>query len=368
MNNFTELIIKEKAELKKNPNKHLPLAKRIQIAKALGNHSLINKVFLECCKFIYSKFSMEDDSIAKILNTAEDFLYENKPADFLKIYSQNKNYLSAFSEEPYSGISLACLALCSSISCDAENILEIEHYHDEDDNSFEPEEWFVDFVISNTYSGGNPFLGNGDTEKRQDFWNKYLDLATRIYQSPNFPQSPKIILNEEENYSGIINRTKNFDNEFISDILKKVIDITISDLENAEPNTNWTKIEIEGINICGIGMKAYYFDHLNVKHPYELTYYLYSNDQSSVRLMQKIKENIYHQNPKEGTWFSYKIVITADKNFSINYNFDEFKLFDGQKIDKEDFIDEFSKYPRAKQFVPVWWQNIIKNHKPNYLE
>jgi len=364
---ISELIKKEKVELGNSQNGHLCLTKRIAIAKTLGNHSFINKVFLECCKFIYQEFNLNDNSIAKILSLAEDFLYQNKPTDFIKIYNQNRNYLLSFSQEPYLGIGLACLTLCGTISCNAENILEIEDYNGEDDNTFDPEDWFTDFLLSNTYSGGNPFLKTGDIEKRKTFWNQYLDLVLKIVQSPDVPKSPKIIINEE-NLSEKIIRTKDFSNKFINETLEKVIKLILTDLEEVETNAQWTKIEIEGNNIGSMGMRAYYFDIFNEEHHLELSYYLYNDDQSSAKLMQKVKENIYQQSPREGTWFSYKIIITPDKNFMINYNFDEFKIYEGKVPNKEDFIDEFSKYPRAKDFVPKWWQNIIKKHNPEYLE
>ncbi|WP_337085157.1 Imm5 family immunity protein [Elizabethkingia anophelis] len=365
MENFAELIYIEKAQLHTYKNAHLPLVKRVEIVKT--NPNITGKIFLACCKFVYTHFNLSDNTIAEILNLAEDFLYHNKPADFNQIYNQNKNYLEAFPEEPYSGIGVACLALCKTIGCNAENILKIENYTGEEDNAFDPEDWFVDFLLSNTFSGGNPFLGKGNAEKRTEFWNKYFDLALKIYHSPEVPQSPKIII-ETENHSVIIQRTKDFKNEFITEALKKVIELILADFEKSSPNVNWKKIEIEGQNIGALGMIGFYTDDNNEKDRIKLTYYLYKDDQSSVKLMQKIKENIYQQSPQEGTWFSYKMLITPDRSFTIDYNFDEFKIYEGKEPDKEDFIDEFKKYPRAKNFVPDWWQNIIKKHKLEYLD
>jgi hypothetical protein len=361
-----ELIKKLKEELERYPNGNLPLSQRVKVAKDLGSPSLINKVYLECCKFVYLEFKINDSSISEILVDAEDFLYAKKEIDFQKIFDKYKNYLESFQDEVYSGVAAATMALCKSIAFNAEGILNIEDYHGQDDDKFDWEEWNTDFYASNVYSGGNPFLGRGNIDKRRIFWNWYLETVLKVYNSPSLSISPKIPLTTLQG-SNSITRSIETNNDFVKDKLTKVIDLVLKDLENSSPNINWMKVEVEGQNIEGNGMIAHYFDD-KIKKRIDLTYYLYDGDESTVELMQQIKDNIYQQSPREGTWFSYKITIEPDRSYIVNYNFDKYQIYEGEEPDKGDFIAEFSEYPRAKAFVPTWWQEIIEKSNLEYLK
>ncbi len=363
---LSEIIQREKENLNSYPNGHLPLSQRVLIAKEIKDPIIVNKIFLTCCKFVYNTCNLDDSVLSGIMNKAEDTLYNNKVNDFTMLYDTHKNYLEEINQKPHSSISLACLTLCNSIANNAEIILNIEDYGGEDDNMFDWEDWNPDFYASNAFSGGNPFLNEGSISKRKDFWNWYLGTVLKIINSPStiFESIAETRIVGEHD---IFNRQKDYNTDFIKSKLTIVTDLIIKDLNESNAQADWSQIEVEGQNIGGIGMKAFYVEKNGEKKRFELTYYLYSGNESTVKLMQQIKEAIYEQSPEEGTWFSYKMIIFPDKTYNIVYNFDQCRIYEGKEPNLGDFAQEFIKYPRARNSTPVWWQEIIQKNMLNYL-
>lgn len=190
----------------------------------------------------------------------------------------------------------------------------LQIYQGEDDNIFDWEDWNPDFYASNAFSGGNPFLNEGSIGKRRDFWTWYLDTAIKIVSSPK-TIFEGIVEIKKTDQTEIFKRQKDFNTDFIKAKLATVIDLIIKDLNESDAQAIWSQIEVEGHNIGGIGMKASYVENNGEKKRFALKYYLYSGDESTVKLMQQIKEAIYEQSPEEGTWFSYKMIILPDKTY-----------------------------------------------------
>ena len=363
---MNELISKARNILIQNKSGHLPLNERVKIAKALKTPALVNKLFLECCKLVYEKCNIKDQTVSDILAQAQDFLYQNKTSDFEKLYNQNKNYLESIPSGPFSKVAAATLALCASLAYSAAGILNIEDYHGQNDDQFDWEEWNPDYLASNAFAGGEPSGNKENIEKRRKFWEWYLDMVLRIYNNPDNPPTP-VVQPVEVPVTTIPRRSQNLNDEFIVTRLKSVVDLIFEDIGNSIDEKEWEYIFVEGQNIGGMGMVAHFVDKRGGKQKINLQYYLQTGDRSSVKLMQQIKEHVYKQKPEEGTWFSYKISITPNKDHTINYNFYEFEIYEGKTPNKENFIAEFSKYPRAKDFVPGWWQEIIEKNKLSYL-
>lgn len=361
-----EIIRHEKENIDANINGHLPLSKRVLIAKEINDPIIINKIFLACCHFVYTTFTINDNILSGIINQVENALYKQESNNFNALYNTHKNYLEAINQHPYSDVGLACLALCNSMANNAETILNIEDYQGEDDNDYDWEEWNPDFYAANAFSGGNPFLNEGSIAKRKEFWRWYLDIIEQVVASPD-KVFEKMITKENVGKNIIPERKKDFDTEFIKSKLSIVIDLIIKDLNDSNDNIDWRAIEIEGQNIGGIGMKGFYVEKSGEKKRLELTYYLYSGDESTVKLMQQIKEVIYEQSPEAGTWFSYKMTIYPDMTYKIEYNFDQCRIYEDKEPNLGDFVQEFTKYPRSKSFTPDWWQEIVQKNKLRYL-
>lgn len=361
-----KIIQEEKENINSYHNGHLPLSKRVLIAKEIKDPITVNKIFLTCCKFIYKIFGIDDYVLSEIINKVENTLYKKEENDFGVLYDTHKNYIEEINQKPYSNIALACLALCNSMANDAETILNIEDYDGQDDDAYDWEEWNPDFYAANAFSGGNPFLNEGSVEKRKEFWGWYLDMIPEVVNSPANVFEGKIAT-KKAGVSEPSERKKDYNTDFIQSKLNLVIDLIIKDLNDSDAEADWKEIQIEGQNIGGIGMKGFYIGESGEKKRLELTYYLYSGDESTVKLMQQIKETIYEQSPEEGTWFSYKMNIFPDKQHKVMYNYDQCRIYEDKEPNLGDFAQEFIKYPRAKNFTPDWWQEIVQKNKLNYL-
>lgn len=358
------IIEEERMNLRAYPNGHLPLAKRVQIAGEIKDPETINKIFLACCKFAFAELHINDNLLWGILKKTEHTLYKKGINDFGLIYEQNKNYLESIDKWPLSSLALACLSLCQSLDTGAAGILNIEEYEGQDDNIYDWEDWNADFFASNAYSGGNPFLNEGSIQKRIEFWDYYLETALKIYHSPGRMVDDEI--KEGILESTAIIRSKDYNDSFLYAKIKEVIELVLQDLKESEAGFDWTRIEIEGQDIGGIGMKGFYVSNGNERNRFELTYYLYDGDLSTVKLMDKVKKHIYEQSPNEGTWFSYILTIYPDRTYKVVYNFDHPEIFSDKAPDLEPFVEEFKKYPRLQDFTPQWWQDIIKNKGLQY--
>lgn len=112
----------------------------------------------------------------KAENSVEDILLETEK---LRIHAENNH------KETDTAVGWAIVMLGYTVCYDAASILNIEDYCGEDDGSFDHESWNADFIGSIVYSGGNPFVneGNGDTEKRKEYWHWYLDMILSIYEN-----------------------------------------------------------------------------------------------------------------------------------------------------------------------------------------
>ncbi|AIY14022.1 Imm5 family immunity protein [Cellulophaga baltica] len=369
--NYTQLIYQRKMIsgykkiIEKSSNSHLPLKYRVEIAKTLGVKS-INKVFIECCKRAYLKFKINDDFINEGLFLTEEFLYNDKKVDFKKVINKYRNYFETIDSQPTSGIMLSVLSLLNNLGYDAALILDIENYEGEDDNEFDWEEWNPDFLLSNLYSGGNPFLNEGDKKKRKEFWFNYLDIISSIKQNPNeiftSIKLKKVDFNEEE----IIKRNIAPDlKDIIENKLKSVIELVKKDIKD---NPKWDKIQIEGeVLKTGKSMRAYYFKGSD-KQKIPLTFFLHSGEKSSVFLMEQLKDIMYKQETRNGAWLSYHIEVKNDDSFSYIFNYDLIKSLPEPKQQPDNFIAEFESYPRSKEYTPEWWRKLLKNSKTSFIK
>lgn len=355
-------------------NGHLPLNYRVDLMQLVGNKHTVNKIFFECSKKVFPIWQLErskDYSVAEILNKVHDHLYGgNDKIDFEKTADKYRNHLEDASASKSGLAGLSALSLSYSIAYNAAAILEIDEYDNEDDNMFDWDVWNPDFYASMAFSGGNPFIDEGNPEKRKEFWLWYLDTVQRLFNTPDKSllkwEEVKIPSNEVLSQ---FKRTQVYDTDTIKKKLEKVVALTIADLKEQDADAVWNRIEIEGECLqSGIGLCANYInEESNDKVRIDLTYYYYDDNRSSATLMDEIKDEMYEQAKTEGAWLNYFIKILADLTFEIHFNYDKLNDLPERNQDLDDLVDEFEAYPRSKDFTPAWWQNALASKKIGYL-
>lgn len=356
-----------------NPNGHLELKYRVQLMKEINNVTIVNKIFFECVKYVFPIWKSDNKSdtiFSGLLQTIHELLY-NKKGDKKKIETLRdnlKNYFEDVSDTITGLPGLSLLALCNSIIYDAEGILNIDEYNEEDDNSFDYDVWNPDFNASMAASGGNPFVSEGDINKRKQYWKWYLEAVEILYKDPS---NPIIKIDTNENLPKEIvsfNRTQTYHVPDLIKSIQKVILLGIKDLESIDKEVKWNKLELVGECMeGGLSMEGFYYNADGIKNPFTLKYYLYDGDQSSVDIMDTIKYAMYEQAPKEGAWFAYTLKVNNNLDFELNLNYDDMSSLPEFRQEPDVFSQEFEAFPRSKNFTPEWLQNIVKKYRLKFI-
>ena len=184
---ITDRIERLKELINQSSMGHLPLPLRIDLMKRISDIRVVQKIQCECCKKIYFFAGKKNNVHAQVLSCINSYLYkaENSVEDILLETEKLRIHVENNHKETDTAVGWAIVMLGYTVCYDAASILNIEDYCGEDDGSFDHESWNADFIGSIVYSGGNPFVneGNGDTGKRKEYWHWYLDMILSIYKN-----------------------------------------------------------------------------------------------------------------------------------------------------------------------------------------
>lgn len=357
--------------VRESGNGHLPLPKRVKLMKSIGDKNLTNKIFYECAKKIAFLWRNEGDrELFDIMNAVEGFLYHSKGKE-LEI--ENLADRGKIIVEKYEGIETLAgytnVALAYSTAYEAEQILKIEGYDGEsDDNSFQWKQWNPDFFASMAYSGGNPFINEGNPNLRKEFWFWYLDTVKAICENPQHQviNEKKIewkkVLKSSVKEKKIPERTQTYRTKELIEKIEKVLFNTLVDLQKHEGNKAFKYVIVEGDCLDeGIDQNAYFVMPDDTEKDILLDNYLFGDERSSAVIMDQVKTKMYEQAKGEGAWISYKIILDrlAGKYY-LDFNYDDFNKVAEIRKDSETFINEFGVFPRDRKYTPQWWLEILK--------
>lgn len=183
-----ESIKRLKEKLDQSCTGHLPLSLRVDLMKQIGDILSVQKILCECCKKACSFIGRQNKDNVQLLSRINDYLYRKKESveDILKETEKLRLHVENNPTETDTFVNWAIVMLGYTVYYNTAYMLEIEDYRGEDDGDFDPESWSPDFIGSAAYSGGSPFAqgDEGDTEKRREYWNWYLDMVLSIYENP----------------------------------------------------------------------------------------------------------------------------------------------------------------------------------------
>lgn len=356
------LIVNLRETAKKSKSGHLPLKERVLLLKAINDTGIIGKLYFECLKKVYPIWSKDfpnNPVMTAIIARAESFLYHQSGdrKQFETFYNDNTNYFESVTRD--TGLAgMTALSLCAVLGYGTE--LEKEDYRGEDDDVFDWQDWTPDFYASMAYSGGSPFVGEGNVVRRKEFWDWYLDMVLELYKSPDNPQLllPSLQIESEKLHKSIY-RTQTYKTDAILNKLNEVINKTI-DSYCRDYQYDWGEIHIEAYCMkAGLRVSSYFIQNGE-------THKIRGNVES-FDLMNEIKYMMYAQNKYEGAWFASKIEINKDKTYLIEFNYDSMEELPNNWQQLERFVTEFEKFPRSKEFTPQWWQDIL-GKRAKYLK
>ena len=352
-------IEKLKGIINQNSMGHLPLPYRVDLMKQIGDTRTVQKIMCECCKKACSCFPKEfgtENLLYDALSEMDCFLYKNKgTAESILVSAERlRNYAEQSADSPESMASWAIIALGYAIRYDAASILAIEDYDCEDDDAFDFENWNADFICSIACSGSNPFVETGDVEKRKEYWFWYVKMVLEVSQNPNVKYLSLPVCKSPTPLIDIPVRRQ-------LDLVKTNKRISFDDIRDAILLQIPSGMKLDFIDVLFVSCTSSMLNiHSSTGDKIKIGITATSNICRDFRLKRK---EMYMQYPKEGAWFSLKMVINPNYSYKLDFNYDNFEEIPNYFQEPDWILSFFSKFPRSKEYTPLWLRKIVGSKK-----
>ncbi len=352
-------VEKLKEIINQNSMGHLPLPYRVDLMKQTGDTRIVQKILCECCKKACSCFPKAFDAenlLYGVLSEIDSYLYKNKGTAENISHSVEglRNYAEQSIESPEDMANWAIIALGYAIRYDAASILAIEDYDGEDDDAFDFESWNADFICSIACSGSNPFVETGNVEKRKEYWLWYVKMVWEVTQNPNTEYLSLPACKVAKPLIDIPARHQ-------PDLVKANKGISFDDIRDAillqiPIGVKWDFIEVAFVSCTSSMLNIHSSTGEKIKIGTTAT----SNLCKDFRLKRK---EMYMQYPKEGAWFSLKMVIAPNGSYTLDFNYDNYDEIPAYFRESDWILSFYSKFPRSKEYTPHWLRKIVGRRK-----
>ena len=340
-------IEKLKEIINQNSMGHLPLPYRVDLMKQIGNSRTVQKVLCECCKKACSSFPEEfcaENLLVEVLSeigTAESILVS---------VERLRNYVEQSADSPEGMASWAIISLGYAIRYDAASILAIEDYNSEDDDAFDFESWNADFICSIACSGSNPFVETGNIEKRKEYWLWYVKMVLEVSQNPNLKYLSLPVFKSPTPLIDIPVRHQ-------LDLVKTNKGISFDDIRDAILLQIPSGIKWDFIDVLFVSCTSSMFstgDKIKIGTMATI------NICKEFRLKRK---EMYMYYPKEGAWFSLKMVINSNSSYNLDFNYDNWDEIPSYFQELDWILSFYTKFPRSIEYTPKWLRKIVGSRK-----
>ena len=75
------------------------------------------------------------------------------------------------------------------------------------------------------------------------------------------------------------------------------------------------------------------------------------------------RKEMYIQYPKEGAWFSLKMVINKNNSYKLDFNYDNLDEIPVYFQVLDWILSFYCKFPRSKEYTPQWLRKIVGRRK-----
>jgi hypothetical protein len=366
MANFNDKMHFYRRTLASSRTGHLELIYRTELALYLDNTQIISKLQIECAKKVFSiwQSAYEDDTkVRQIIHLAEEFLRDKIEKEILIRYLDNCKNSIEEKEGIESNAGMASLKMGYSIAYENADLIS-EVYNSDEEADYE--ELHCDFYASIAYAKGNPFLSLGNIDKRREFWNWYLDCAMALFNNDIVSiKLPDLGISYKENN---ISREQDINLDInAGNLLKSVIQIASRQLLQ-QGIDKWEQIELSAsMTYNGGSLVGKYKINEEWKRfqPYPISL---DPDTDSVGMLLKIRKLMYKMAPKQGAWFTAKILAFNDGTYKPKFNYDVKEDLPLHCQTDTFFGEELKAFPRSKEYTPEWLRKIMKREKLNFIE
>ena len=127
---------------------------------------------------------------------------------------------------------------------------------------------------------------------------------------------------------------------------------------NAIPVDNWNKFIVE-VNILNkiIELDATYFDIENNAKSFDPEA---EGGEDLSLLFKELREITYSMTPNQGAWYHAALTVDPNGEFDIQYEYEKKPAFTYEP-DSSKYKDDLQKFPRNKELIPDWLEEIINS-------
>lgn len=362
---ISSLISKGLNEVNHSDKGHLSLPLRRAILQAINDPLVIGRISILCALKVYpiwNEFFKDDTEIIGLIKNTEKFLLGQTDknellsnADHLDVFADN------YMEDDITAAFAAKVAVQAAYDAGLDEDMVISDY-DSDEEIEAPDEWDTAFLASLVYNGGIVDQDSIDDGRNKEFWNWYLtdciktacvnDRLTYPTSVNKATSSAKYIpyrtqlslWKEDAKCCACING--------INEILTKMV---VSD--------HWSKSEFYFYSVEMISYTNFYYYQGNEPVLFDIDINITIFLSSEIRML---KDLMYSLCPQEGAFYLCKITIDRHNNMDVRFAYDTKNEKLKSKFRDSDFSKDFSKYPRAKEFIPNWLADILKRKKISF--
>lgn len=362
---ITSLISKGLDEVNHSDKGHLSLSTRRAILQAINKPCVIGRISILCALKVYSiwnDFFRNDTEIIGLIKKTEKYLLGQtskkgllEDADHLDVFADN------YMEDDITAAFAAKVAVHAAYDAGSGADRVISDYDSEEEIE-DPDEWDTAFLASLVYNGGIVNLDSVDDRRNKEFWNWYLTDCIKTacaedrlpYPAPANKAAPSAkyipyrtqlrLWKEDAKCCACINGIK--------EILTKM---AVSD--------HWSKSEFYFYSVGMTSYTNFYYYQGNEPVLFDLNINVTIFLSSEIRML---KDLMYSLCPQEGAFYLCKITIDSHNNMDIRFAYDTKNEKLKSKFSDSDFSKDFSKYPRAKEFIPDWLADILKRKKISF--
>ena len=359
------LIKKGLDEVTHSSTGHLSLSTRRAILQAINEPYIIGRISILCALKVYpiwNDFLRNDTKIIGLIEKTEKYLLgQTSKKDLLKDANHLDVFADDYMEDDITASFAAKVAVHAAYDASSDADMVIGDY-DSDEEIEDPDEWDTAFLASLVYNGGIVDLNFIDDERNKEFWSWYLTYCIKIACANDrlaYPASGNKTTSSAKYmpYRTQLSLWKD-DAECracvnsIKDVLAKMVVVA-----------QWSKCDFYCYTVESTSYTyIYYYKgdepvqfHLGIN----VTIYLSSK-------VEKLKDLMYALCSQEGAFYLCKITIDKDNNMDIKFGFDTRYEELKETFSDSDFSEDFSKYPRAKKFIPDWLADILKRKRVSF--
>lgn len=352
-------------EINHSDKGHLSLPTRRTILQAINEPYVIGRISILCALKVYpiwNEFFKNDTEIIGLIKKTEKYLLGQtgkkdllKDADHLDVFADN------YMEDDITAAFAAKVAVHAAYDAGAGADMVISDCNS-DEEIEDPDEWDTASLASLVYNGGIVDWDSIDGRRNKEFWNWYLTDCIKTacandslpYPVPaNKATSPAKYIpyrtqlrlwKEDTKCCTCINGIK--------EILTKMV-----------VSTHWNKSEFYFYSVWMTSYTNFYYYQGNEPVLFDLNINVTIFLSSEIRML---KDLMYSLCPQEGAFYLCKITIDRHNNMDIRFAYDTKNEKLKSKFSDSDFSKDFSKYPRAKEFIPDWLSDILKRKKISF--